>query len=102
MDGLRPVYVQVATLVDTDPLSLLTTWRRTRTRPEQFAAIVEADERMPTHQREIEWRTAATYLARYASSVDEDALDTFLRSVNLSAHATPHQEGLHPREVVDV
>ena len=100
--GLRPVYVQVETLVDTDPLYPLTTWRRACTSPEQFAAIVEADERMPAPQREAEWRTAATYLSRYGGPVGEDALETFLKSIHLGDSTTIPRVGTPQREVAHV
>lgn len=92
LKGLLPVYVHVPSLIDTDPLYMLTSWRRVCTTTDEFAAIVAAYEHMPDHERTMEWDGVMSYLRQYAEPVEDDAVDALLAAV-----ARPIQERTHQR-----
>jgi len=83
--GLLPVCVHVAGLLDVDPLFRLSQWRVRCTTPEEFAAILQWYEHASSEQLEAEWKPAADYVAAYTQPVEERAIDEFVRAVGLDA-----------------
>lgn len=93
LKGLLPVYVHVDALIDADPLYMLTSWRRVCATPEEFAAIVEAYEQIPDHQRTAEWGGVASYLRQYAEPVSDAAIEALLTSVGVPTKS-PQETGM--------
>lgn len=85
LQGLLPVYLHIDSLVNTDPLYMLTRWRRICASPGDFSAIVQEYEGTSSEHREAEWQVAAEYLRRYVQPVGEDALDELLACLGFPA-----------------
>lgn len=92
LKGLLPVYVHIDSLVDADPLYMLTSWRRRCATPEEFTAIVEAHEGMPDHERAAEWDGVAAYLRQYVEPVGEGAIEALLASVGVSLESREEEK----------
>jgi hypothetical protein len=83
LSGLLPVYVDVAKLLDTDPLFMLKRWKRVCASPEAFVELAQDHEQGAIAAREEEWSAAAGYLRRYAGPVNERSIDGLLNAIQV-------------------
>jgi len=83
LNGLLPIYVHVDTMVDTDPLYMLESWRKLCSTSDEFADLLERYERTPVEQLETEWCAAANYVMNYTVPVEEYGIEQFLAAVGI-------------------
>lgn len=84
--GLLPVHVRTAELLDMDPLFRLPGWREHCQTPEAFAALMQRHEQAPPEQLEAQWKPAADYVATYTQPVEERAIDALVRAAGLNGN----------------
>lgn len=79
--GLRPVYVDIDTLV-IDPLADLAIWRQACRTPAELTEILRTHDATPAERLEGEWREALAYVDDYVSSVGTDAVDQLVQFIS--------------------
>jgi hypothetical protein len=84
LSGLLAVNLQLPEMVNSDPIYQLASWRKVCTTPSEFGAIVEKLERQTSEERTREWSSAADYVNRYLSPVDDKSLTSFLDATDIA------------------
>ncbi len=82
--GLKPVYLHFAHQHDIDPLFELEGWRERADAAQTLAHILERYAQTDAVIAMDVWRAAADYVQSYAVPVSDDAIDQFVKAINLS------------------
>jgi hypothetical protein len=86
LNGLFPIYLHVDSMIDTDPLYELKSWRKLCTTVDGFKGLLEEYERTPAGRLEDEWRVAANYVRNYTMPVVEERVEQFLMAVGINTN----------------
>lgn len=78
LHGMKPIYLHVPGQPYVDPLFRLPSWREIVSSEEGFAAAVHGYFVESPDTLTEQWRKASEYVERYASAVDQAAVDRFL------------------------
>lgn len=83
LQGLLPIYADIETEVDRDPLFQLERWRQRCASVEEFVQVLAQHERTSEEPLTQEWQAAAQYVKDYTGPVTDDRIEAFLRAVDL-------------------
>jgi len=83
LQGLLPIYADIETEMDRDPLFQLERWRQRCASVEGFVQVLAQHERTSEGALTQEWQAAAQYVKDYTGPVTDDRIEAFLRAVDL-------------------